>query len=79
MDLAVYNHSFKNNFQDKFFIIFGEMPDIDTWDLLEYVPFVIFSIFVVLILINFLIAKLSNKYSELENKQIMIYYQDMAT
>ena len=68
MDLAIYNHSLKDNFEDKFFIIFGEMPSIESWEILEYIPFVVFSIFVVLILINFLIAKLSNKYSELENK-----------
>ena len=44
------------------------MPGIADWEILEYIPFVVFSIFIVLILINFLIAKLSNKYSELENK-----------
>ena len=40
---------------------------------------IIYSVFLVIILMNFLIAKLSNKYSELESKQIVIYYQDMAT
>ena len=68
MDLAIYNHSLRDNFEDKFFLIFGEMPTIESWEILEYIPFVVFSIFVVLILINFLIAKLSNKYSELESK-----------
>ena len=68
---------FMKNFKINLALVFGELPDDDN-NLLQWFLIIFVLIFAAIVMINFLIAKLTNEFSELEKTQKVFFYQDMA-
>ena len=73
------NKSLKENLKINVSLIFGEIPDIESMNNFLQGLLIFFAlIFTAIVMINFLIAKLTNEFSELEKKQKVLFYQEMA-
>lgn len=69
---------FAENLRTIYDLIFGGVPDFDDSHYLFIILIVTGSILVPIFMINFLIAKLSGTYSELENRQKVLSFKEMA-
>lgn len=61
-----------------FMAVFGQISDQYSKTYIDWIINIFLGIFLSLVLVNFLIAKMSNKYSELENSQIAVNYREKA-
>ncbi len=73
------NTGYNTFLEENFFSIHGELTDNTTdYSSLSWIIFISNAVFLSIILVNFLIAKLSNKYTELEEMEEMTSYKEKA-
>jgi WD40 repeat protein len=72
-------NSFVDSILVNYNLIFGNIPEFNERQYLETILIVFGSIFLPIFLINFLIAKLSSTYSELEVRQKVLILKEMAS
>ena len=72
-------NSFAESIMINYNLVFGNIPEFGERQYLEIILVVVASIFLPIFLINFLIAKLSSVYSELEIRQKVLILKEMAS
>ena len=71
------NKNLYDSILNNIFIVFGEIPE-DFNNPVEAIITLFGLVFTCIIMINFLIAKMANEYSNLEAKEKIFFYQDLA-
>lgn len=71
--------AFQISLYNTFVAMHGNFSDENTKDFKDWILLVLISIFVSLIMANFMIARISNNYNALENSQYAVNYRELAS